>query len=450
MVKLIFLPLVALLLAFGGQRFYFSRYSDGTASPLQIFLLALVPVLCFALLDLAVYGYFTKRRSHYLRELADQIRQGAVIAALPELDPIITAYREKEHELKKETDKIFWIVRHIPGGLLTIDRNETITLAACPAFEQLGLPMRDLVGKPVGAFHDLLGISRTSSPLIDALRRGVKSRRISLVRDRYFEAVNTPMINDAGELNGAVCLFVDVTERVRQEQETKRLERLSLVGQMAASLSHEVRNPLTVIRGFLQLHAKRSVHEDSRVQFDLLIAEIDRVSQIVQEFLSLSHGGGGEWYQLSLAQLVGQLSPLLSSEAAIHGITLRLDLMDTPDLLLNCSDIKQLLLNLYRNAVEACDGLGSVQVATGVDSQGRPYLRVQDDGCGMPSEVLQRLGTPFNSTKENGTGLGLPLCLSVAEEHGAELFFKPCAERGTVATVLFPAPSELLTQVSND
>lgn len=450
MIKLILLPLVALLLAFGGQRFYFSRYAVGAASPLQIFLLVLVPILCFALLDLVLYGYFSKRRASYLRFFADRIKRGESVEAFPELAPIIEAYREKERELEKETGKIHWIVQHIPGGLLTIDRNEQITLAACPAFEQLGLPMRDLVGKPVSAFHELLGVTRANSPLIDALKRGVKSRRISLVRDRYFEAVNTPMINEAGKLNGAVCLFVDVTERVRQEQEMKRLERLSLVGQMAASLSHEIRNPLTVIRGFLQLHANRAAHDESRDQFGLLIAEIDRVSQIVQEFLSLSHSGGGEWYQLSLAQLVGQLSPLLSSEAAIHGITLHLDLMDTPDLLLNCSDIKQLLLNLYRNAVEACDGSGSVQVITSVDAEGRPYLSIRDDGCGMPREVLERLGTPFNSTKENGTGLGLPLCLSVAEEHGAELFFRPCADRGTVVTVLFPAPSELLTQVSND
>lgn len=450
MVKLILLPFAALLLAWGGQRFFFSHYPADAVSPLQIFLLLLVPILAFAALDLVVYAHFSQRKAAHLRHVASRIKQGEAEAAFPELDPIITAYREKERELQKERDKIFWIVRHIPGGLLTIDRHEKITLAACPAFEQLGLPMQDLVGKQVSAFHDLLGINRANSPLIDAVKRGIKSRRISLVRDHYFEAVNTPMINEAGELNGAVCLFVDVTERVRQEQEMKRLERLSLVGQMAASLSHEIRNPLTVIRGFLQLHANRAAHGESQDQFKLLIGEIDRVSQIVQEFLSLSHGGGGEWYQLSLAQLVGQLSPLLSSEAAIHGITLKLDLTDTPDLLLNCSEIKQLLLNLYRNAVEACDGSGSVQVSTGVDPEGRPYLRVQDDGCGMPSQVLERLGTPFNSTKENGTGLGLPLCLSVAEEHGAKLVFQPCATRGTVATVLFPAPGELLTQVSNN
>lgn len=451
--KIVILPLLVLSLAWGGQRLYFLVYDQaaGVVSPMNIFLLMLVPLLAFAVIDLLVYAQLSKLKAQHVQDFAVTIRQGeADDNYFPELGPIVDAYREKERQLQRETNKIVWIVGHIPGGLLTINREETITLAACPAFEQLGLPVNSLLGKPVSAFHDLLGLSRSNSPLIDALQRGVKSRRISLVKDHYFEAVNAPMINDAGELNGAVCLFVDVTERVRQEQEMKRLERLSLVGQMAASLSHEIRNPLTVIRGYLQLHANKMVHSPVEDHFQLLIEEIDRVSQIVQEFLSLSHSGGGEWYQMSLSQLVGQLSPLLSSEAAIHGISLHLNLLETPELLLNCGDIKQLLLNLYRNAIEACDGSGNVQISTGVGLDRRPYLRVQDDGCGMPNEVLERLGTPFNSTKENGTGLGLPLCLSVAEGHGAKLTFQPCPIRGTVATVLFPALDELLVSASNN
>ncbi len=444
LIKVGLLLLITTLVAWG-VRSYVQLHQDQLATSdliRQALLLALVPLLIYGIVDLFSHVYFVRLCAHYLHEFALQVQHGSADpSAYPELQPIVEALESKERQVQRESGKILWIVKHIPGGLLTIDQDEQITLAACPAFEDLGLPASELVGQPLGEFHRMIEIERNDSPLLDALHRGTKSRRISRVRDHYFEAVNTPMVHSrTGAITGAVCLFVDVTERVRQEQEQKRLERLSLVGQMAASLSHEIRNPLAVIRGFLQLHSSRSEHQPASEQFQLLLNEIDRVNHIVQAFLELSHTGGGEWRQQPLDQVVQEFVPLLSSEAAIHRIALQLDLQQTPDLLLCSSDIKQLLLNLYRNAVEACEEDGVVSVSTGVDADGHPFLRVQDDGCGMPQQVLERLGTPFNSTKDNGTGLGLPLCLSVAEAHGAKLSFQPSARQGTIVSVLFPVP----------
>jgi signal transduction histidine kinase len=358
----------------------------------------------------------------------------------PELQPIVNAFRYKERQLQQEAMKINWIIRHIPGGLLIVNNQQEILFAVCPPFEDLGIPLDDLVGQSLRVFEERIGVKREGSALMDALQKGIKSRRISKVRDRYFEAVSTPMVNAEGQIDGAVCLFVDVSERVHQEQEMKRLEKLRLVGQMAASLSHEIRNPLTVIRGYLQLYSKRPHHEPAQGQFQLLLGEIDRVSEIVQQFLGLTRDRGEDMQPRSLTEVVEQVAPLVNSEASFSGIKLQLCLEETPPIPLCDSDIKQLLLNLYRNAVEACQPGGHVQLTTGTDENGRPYLRVQDDGCGMPSHVLAHLGTPFQSTKENGTGLGLPLCLGIAQAHGAELSFDSAPDHGTIVTVLFPKP----------
>jgi two-component system, sporulation sensor kinase E len=454
LIKVGVLLLVTLLVAWGVGR-HFRLHPDQLSTAAlarQALLLALLPLLLYGVLELLLFSSFVNIQKRYLRKFAQQIQHGSVEPLVyPELQPVVDTLQNKEKQLQRESSKILWIVKHIPGGLLTINQQEQITLAACPAFEDLGLPVGELVGKPVSEFHRLIGLERHNSLLLDALHQGIKSRRISRVRDHYFEAVNTPMVSSSnGAITGAVCLFVDVTERVRHEQEMKRLERLSLVGQMAASLSHEIRNPLAVIRGFLQLHSRRAEHQPAKEQFELLLGEIDRVSHIVQAFLELSHSGGGEWRQQPLDQVVQQLAPLLSSEAAIHGIALQLDLQPTPELLMCRNDIKQLLLNLYRNAIEACEGNGTVSVSTGVSADGHPFLRVQDDGCGMPQQVLERLGTPFNSTKANGTGLGLPLCLSVAEAHSAELSFQPASRRGTVASVLFPVPQSEAVAVNSN
>lgn len=442
LVKMHILLLLAPVLAFGAYHLHArSDHPDGLLAICcdPAFLIGLASLLVYAGVDLALTLWSIRRETEHLQRFAQAIERGEAQLELefPELQPVVNAFRLKQRQLSKESQKIGWIVRHIPGGLLTINDREEILLAVCPAFEDLGIAMADLVGQTIEAFHQRIGVLREGSPLLEALHHGVKSRRISRIADHYFEAVNTPMINDEGIIDGAVCLFVDVTERVRQEMEMKRLEKLRLVGQMAASLSHEIRNPLTVIRGFLQLYAQKPSHQPAKDQFDLLLGEIDRVSEIVQEFLSLARDRGGDMHQQSLAEVVGQVAPLLASEAAINGVQLQLDLQETGTVRICESDIKQLLLNLYRNAVEACEPGGMVLLATGLDELGRPYLRVQDDGCGIPHQVLEQLGTPFVSTKQNGTGLGLPLCFSVAQAHGAELSFHAGPQGGTTVTLLF-------------
>lgn len=443
-VKIVILLIFAPLLAWGA----YYVHSTGDQIPIgsrtwdaPTFLIALVPLLVYAFIELMVTAVMTRWEIRRLAEFAKTIEQGASgteFPDFPELQPIVDAFEFKQRQLQKESNKINWILRHIPGGLITINAKAEIIFFVCPAFEEMGIDVSGLVGQHVSKYQERISYNSENSPIMEALHKGVKSRRISKVADRYFEAVNTPTITDAGIIDGAVCLFVDVTERVKQEIEMKRMEKLRLVGQMAASLSHEIRNPLTVIRGFLQLYANQVAHEDVQSQFQMLIGEIDRVTQIVQEFLALTRDRVGSLREECLTKIVGQLAPLLASEASINGVSLQLDLLDTPPIPLSDNDIKQLLLNLYRNAVEACQTGGIVEISTGVDPVGQPFLRVQDNGCGMPSQVLEKIGTPFISTKENGTGLGIPLCLSVAEAHGAELSFDQAPTQGTIVTVRFP------------
>lgn len=386
-----------------------------------------------------------------LTTFANHIKEQGMIAPaslddFPELTPIVDALRQKEKLLAKEVVKMNWIIKHIPGGLITINDREEITLFNCPAFEPLGILPEHILGKHIRDWHAIIQVQRHESPLLAALYRGTKSRMTLKIGDHYFDGVNTPMVTEDGTIDGAVCLFIDATERVKQEIELKRLDNLHLVGQMAASLGHEIRNPLTVIRGFIQMASKRTEHE-SNSHFHMMLQEIDRINDILAEFLHLAKDRSVEKCPGTLDTIVKQILPLLESESAIAGVELRHDLQASPELMLNSGDIKQMILNLHRNAIDACqDRGGMISIATGVDAKQRPFLRVKDTGCGISDDLIARLGTPFVSTKESGTGLGLSVCYSIASTHKAMIEVSSTVDEGTDVTVIFPAPDHNQTR----
>lgn len=349
----------------------------------------------------------------------------------------VVYHKEPEKTELLEQAPITWVMENLPGGIITINQEEIITVFICPAFKELGCTSANMVGKHISAFHERFGTSTVGSPLLESLHKGVKSRRISHRLGRYFEALNQPLYNDRGQIQGAACLYIDVTERVLQEQELKRLERAQMVGQLAASLSHEIRNPLTVVRGHLQFLSTTEERDKLCEQYELMIEQLDRVNTMLQDFLSLAKDRLREPTLVSLTTIVTRLQPMLESEAYLAGIRLQIDAEETPEFLVCPDDIQQLLLNLYRNALEATPVGGSVLVKVGLEGE-QAYLKVSDTGCGMTPELLAKVGTPFMTTKPNGTGLGMVQCMNIAKSYGAKLAIKSQPRQGTCVTVSFP------------
>ncbi len=400
----------------------------------------------FAIIAVTVSCLLSSKGGRHLRAFADCIRtcrsaEEVCTQDFPELKPVVEALKERERRVAREAGRIDWIIKHIPGGLITIDDREIITMFNCPAFEPFGILAKDVEGKHLSEWHGKVNVQRTESPLLAALHHGKKQRMTLKIRDHYYDGINTPMIRDDGTIDGAVCLFVDATDRVKQEIELKRLDNLHMVGQIAASLGHEIRNPLTTIRGFLQM-AERRKGQMQPSHFSMMIEEIDRINDILAEFLQLAKDRSVEKSPYALHTVIKQIMPLLESESSLAGIELRKELHPVPELLLNSGDIKQMILNLHRNAVDACDGQGTVTICTGLDAEHRPFLRVTDTGCGIATDLLSRVGTPFLSTKDNGTGLGLSVCYSIANAHKAKIEIESAVGRGTVVTVTFPSSHE--------
>ncbi|KAB7705952.1 PAS domain S-box protein [Bacillus aerolatus] len=239
------------------------------------------------------------------------------------------------------------------------------------------------------------------------------------------------------DIRGEKCILsviTDITERVRLENEVARLDRLYLIGEMAAGIAHEIRNPMTTVRGFLEL--SKSDPENLTVKYiDLMMGELDRANSIITEFLNLAKNKVSHKTLQPLNSIIEALYPLIQAEALLTGKTISLQLSECPELHLDEKEISQLILNLSLNGLEAMSSGGRLTIETYTEDQA-VVLEVKDEGSGIKSEWHEAIGTPFFTTKDTGTGLGLAICYSVAERHNAVVDFKT-SEQGTVFFIRF-------------
>lgn len=229
----------------------------------------------------------------------------------------------------------------------------------------------------------------------------------------------------------------------QQSARMMQLDRLNIIGEMAAGIAHEVRNPMTTVRGMLQfLGSKKelAVHKD---KFELMICELDRANSIISEFLSIARNRNLEFVTKKLNEVVEDIQPLLEADALRNNCQIQLCLTETPPVLMDPNSIRQLILNLVRNSMDAMPqgGVIRISIRTHEDST-KVLLSVQDQGVGIPPEYQAKLGTPFFTTKENGTGLGLAVCYRIAQRHRALVTVESLAGQGTTFTIQFPLLQE--------
>ncbi|HWR44080.1 PAS domain S-box protein [Sporomusa sp.] len=232
-----------------------------------------------------------------------------------------------------------------------------------------------------------------------------------------------------------LTLINDVTEIKLMEKEMQHLDRLNLVGQMAAGISHEVRNPMTTVRGFLQMLMKKDGCLQYQEYFELMISELDRANSIISEFLSVARTRKSDCIETNINNIIRAIEPLLTTDALASSKYVVLELGAVHNLRLDEKEIRQLLLNLVRNGLEAMPRTGSITIKT-YEEKEQVVLVVQDEGEGIPTHIITRLGTPFLTSKVNGTGLGLAVCYAIAGRHNAKIDVTTSA-KGTTVYVRF-------------
>ncbi|WP_378956174.1 PAS domain-containing protein [Pelosinus sp. sgz500959] len=251
----------------------------------------------------------------------------------------------------------------------------------------------------------------------------------------YFQTLVIPEMDDLGQVQTVLSISQDITEKKRAEAEMSRLDRLNLIGEMAASIGHEVRNPLTTVRGYLQYFQKKKDTIEYREQFKIMIDELDRSNLIISEFLSLAKNKAVEFKLYNLNTIISTLFLLIQADGFRFGHNVQIEMGNVPDINLDEKEVRQLLLNLTRNAFEAMKFGGVLTIQSYVDGS-NVMLAVSDTGGGIPPRILDKIGTPFLTTKEDGVGLGLAVCYRIAHRHGAKIDVKTSSQ-GTIFLIAF-------------
>jgi two-component system sporulation sensor kinase B len=222
-------------------------------------------------------------------------------------------------------------------------------------------------------------------------------------------------------------------------EQNQLAERVKSSGQIAAAVAHEIRNPITVVKGFIQLYQEnqKSTH-GTHEHFSLMLEQLQIAETVISDFLEISRPKENIKNQsVNIKEATQSVVDLINSYALLNNITLNLIFEDNYTINCNLIEFKQLLINLIKNAIEASPIGGLITLNV---KQNNNYMEIViiDSGNGMTDEELKSLGTPFYSLKSKGTGLGLTICYNIVHKYNGSIDFKSKKGNGTVATVRFP------------
>jgi len=255
-----------------------------------------------------------------------------------------------------------------------------------------------------------------------------------------------PVRDELGEITALISVSRDITSRNRMEELLRRSEKLTTVGQLAAGVAHEIRNPLTTLRGFLQL--QQETNKLNHRHLDLMLSELDRINLIVGEFLILAKPQAVHFQERDIRFILGDVISLLDSQAHLHGVEFVLN-ASSDSAMVHCEEnqLKQVFINLLKNGMEAMPDGGSIRIRLDHDEElNRVRIEIKDEGIGIPEEMMPKLGEPFFTNKESGTGLGLMVSQRIIQSHKGMMDIKSVMNKGTTVIIDLPATTKQLPE----
>ena len=344
-------------------------------------------------------------------------------------------------QARQATAHLAALIEQSQDAIMSADPSLCILTANSAAAALLSCTLPDLIGQSLLAFvppeqRDSLK-QELDNTFLERLSRAINMSLCTATGSLVPVAMTLSLMpGQLGSAAGISLILRDLTAKHARDKEIARLDRLSLASQLAGGIGHEVRNPLTTIRGFLQLFCLREDLASYKEQFELLIGALDRMNETITEFLTLARNHPVELTATDINAVVVATLSLVGADARQVSCVVKIELQAVPKIAARERAIRQVLGNLVRNALEASTPGGVVTVST-AQVDGRVVLSVSDKGTGIPAAVRAQIGTPFFTTKPEGTGLGLTVCQAIALQHGAALTFDS-GEGGTTFSMSFP------------
>src|SRR5712692_10798674 len=341
------------------------------------------------------------------------------------------------------------ILKCIPSGLITLDLHGRITTFNTAAEAILGYYPSEVLGQPIQRILNLNHITgmnsdkeERSSTLITLDRHG---------QEVVLDVATSPLRDDRGEQIGVLVTFSDITSMHRLEEEKRRLDRLAALGEMAANVAHEVRNPLASIKTSVQMlqydlledtteqqgDGMSWTSEGTRESISVVLKEVERLDAIVRDLLLFARPRQLHCVPCNLPELSDRVLQFLQPQCVEAGVLVHRLYQAVPPVQVDVAQMEQVLFNLYMNALQAMPDGGVLTISCQAVS-GWLEFSVSDTGVGIPPDQFDRIFQPFFTTKAHGIGLGLPITRRLIQDHHGQLLVESQFGYGTTITVRLP------------
>ncbi|REE85353.1 PAS domain S-box-containing protein [Paenibacillus taihuensis] len=349
----------------------------------------------------------------------------------------ITERKRNERKLAENEQAIKSLVDHNPDAIFSLDLSAHMVSANPAIVRIVGYQLDELLGQSFCQFINEPDRKPAKVVFDQSLQGESQSIEIKILhKDGSHISVNLKMVPIivSGQVIGVYGIAKDITELKRTAELLLKSEKLSVVGQLAAGVAHEIRNPLTSLRGFVQLYSKKIDH----AYYEIMLSELDRINDIVSEFLVIAKPQAVVFEMNDIRKMLDDVIALLDTEAILRDVQIKAELApDIPLVYCQQNQLKQVFINVLKNAIESMVSGGEIIIQMQANEQ-QVVVRIKDQGCGIHEDRLAMVGEPFYTTKEKGTGLGLMVCHQIMEAHSGSLRIESAVGVGTTVELILP------------
>ncbi|MFE8699640.1 ATP-binding protein [Cytobacillus sp. FJAT-54145] len=355
---------------------------------------------------------------------------------------IVSYFRKKEiNKRNYESEQRYKrLIDHHPDGIVIHEKGR-IVYANSVAVEYLGYSEEEVLGKTLIDFTHPSG----HATIIEREKEIYSTDEDIVLNLNEYELIAKDGSSVFVESKAIICQFNDkrcvqlvirnITEKKKQEEQLKLSEKLAVVGQIAAGIAHEIRNPLTSIKGFIQMMEESAKNP---TYYKVIMAEIDRINQVTNDFLILAKPQASNLKVCNVTKILNDVITLMQPEALLHHVICSFNHSNIEHLLLcDKNELKQVFINIIKNSIEATPHGGQISISC-KQIDGKLQILIEDTGTGIPKNRLPHIGQPFYTLKEKGTGLGLMTSIKIIEKHQGTFQIESTEGKGTTVTLTFP------------
>lgn len=351
--------------------------------------------------------------------------------------------RQRAEVALRESETKFRLMAENMSDLMGVISTKGIYQYASPSHEKiLGLPPHLHEGsRALRMVHpdDRARVAHQFRQMMET-RESFLAEFRSLHRDGHwlvFEGRAVPVIGEDGQIENALLVARDISERRKTEELLLQSEKLSIAGQLAAGVAHEIRNPLTALKGFLQL--MKSEGNSNSNYLEVMLSELNRIELIVSELLVLAKPQMTRFKPSDVQTILQEVATLLDTQAILNNIQIHIHTDgQVPWIECDQNQMKQVFINFLKNAIEAMPKGGEVRIEVDCLPSSDVRVRFIDQGCGISKERIAKIGEPFYTTKDKGTGLGLMVSFKIIQQHGGKVQIESEQDVGTTITLTLP------------